>query len=69
MDEFDDDDDNGTFRFILGTKIWTKNGHCHRIDGPAVIYSDGDKRWFLKGIEYDPMTWLLKIHEMSEKSS
>ena len=30
-----------------GDKIWYKNGVCHREDGPAREYYDGDKEWYL----------------------
>ena len=36
----------------LGTKLWSKNGALHRLDGPAVVYADGNKRWFLNDTEY-----------------
>ncbi len=34
-----------------GDKYWYKPGTdiCHRLDGPAVEYSDGDKEWFQNG--------------------
>ena len=32
-----------------GTQWWYKNDELHREDGPAVIYADGTKRWFLNG--------------------
>jgi hypothetical protein len=32
---------------LNGTKLWkNKNNQFHRIDGPAVEYSDGDKVWY-----------------------
>jgi hypothetical protein len=34
----------------FGNKIWrNKDGELHRIDGPAIEYSDGDKFWFQNG--------------------
>ena len=32
---------------LHGTKEWHLNGKLHREDGPAVEYSNGDKRWYL----------------------
>ena len=32
-----------------GNKYWFLNNQFHRIDGPAVEYSDGTKEWFLNG--------------------
>ena len=35
---------------IHGDKFWrNKDGELHRIDGPAVEYSDGDKSWYQDG--------------------
>ena len=30
-----------------GTKRWFLNGKLHRIDGPAIEWSDGNKFWYL----------------------
>jgi hypothetical protein len=30
---------------------WYLNGKLHRTDGPAIEHSDGDKEWYLNGIE------------------
>ena len=32
-----------------GNKFWYLNGKLHRVDGPAVEYSNGDKFWYLNG--------------------
>ena len=29
-----------------GTKEWYLNGLCHREDGPAIEYANGDKAWY-----------------------
>lgn len=29
--------------------LWFKNGSLHRTDGPAVVFKDGEKFWFLNG--------------------
>ena len=39
--------------YTCGTKFWFQNGLVHRIDGPAVVYADGSKRWYING---DPVT-------------
>ena len=31
------------------SKAWFKNGNLHREDGPAVIYYDDYKKWYLDG--------------------
>ncbi len=33
--------------------IWFLNGEYHRDDGPAVIYEEGLKSWWLYNIRYD----------------
>lgn len=37
-----------------GVKLWyNSNGsHCHREDGPAIIYPNGDCSWILYGEDY-----------------
>ena len=32
-----------------GDKHWYLNGNLHRVDGPAVEWSDGSKEWYLNG--------------------
>lgn len=32
-----------------GSKIYTLEGKHHRLDGPAIEYSDGSKLWFQNG--------------------
>ena len=32
-----------------GDKLWYQNGKLHRLDGPAVEWSDGDKFWYQNG--------------------
>ena len=38
-------------------KCWYLNDKRHREDGPAVECSDGDKHWYLEGIEYTEEEW------------
>jgi hypothetical protein len=56
---------------------WYLNGKCHREDGPAVEWSNGDKYWFLNGelhredgpaVEYSDGTksWYLNWIQLSE---
>ena len=35
-----------------GDKCWYFDGNLHRVDGPAIEYSNGYKYWYLNGIEY-----------------
>lgn len=34
----------------LGDKYWYTNGLFHRMNGPAVEYTDGTKEWYTHGI-------------------
>ena len=50
-----------------GTKTYRNNGRLHRLDGPAVIYADGEVEWWAWGIrEKDPERTLDKSKEKSE---
>jgi len=40
-------------------------GWCHREDGPAVIYPDGSREWWLKGWEVG-MEYILDTPEKRE---
>jgi hypothetical protein len=33
----------------FGIKTWKLNGQCHREDGPAVEYANGEKHWYWHG--------------------
>ena len=38
---------------FFDTKIWRdKQGHYHRLDGPAIERVNGDKRWYINGKGY-----------------
>ena len=37
-----------------GSKCWYLHGKFHREDGPAIEYSDGEKKWYLNNEE---VTW------------
>ncbi len=46
----DFEDDPGVSRALLETaEKWAKDGKFHRLDGPAVIYSNGSKEWWQNG--------------------
>ena len=36
-----------------GDKSWYQNGERHRIDGPAIEYSNGNKFYFLRGQHFE----------------
>ena len=31
---------------------WYKNGELHRLDGPAIEHSNGNKEWYINGDQY-----------------
>ena len=37
---------------IIGNIYHVKNGEIHNENGPAVIYSDGSKRWYINNLEH-----------------
>jgi len=55
---------------VSGTKIWYVNGLYHRIDGPAVEYTNGDKEWYVNGEElHGPLDLLehgAKLEDIAE---
>jgi hypothetical protein len=52
---------NGLFVSTDGTQFWYKDGNIHREDGPAVIYPDGDKRWWFVSNEYQAIMFDSKL--------
>jgi hypothetical protein len=45
-----------------GIKVWyLLNGRLHREDGPAIEYMDGEKHWYLNGINYSQEEWFEKL--------
>ena len=49
-----------------GTKCWYLDGKRHREDGPAIEYADGDKSWFLNGVELTEEEFLVKTKKSCE---
>ena len=41
---------NYKVRSLIGTIRWVQDGKLHRLDGPAIIYSDEEKTWAINGI-------------------
>lgn len=39
-----------------GSKFYYKNNNLHRVDGPAIEYSDQDKEWWYNGKRMDCTT-------------
>ena len=47
-----------------GTVRWWCAYGLHRVDGPAVMKANGYRGWWLYGHRYEPMEWMLKVHEL-----
>jgi hypothetical protein len=45
---------------------WFKNGLLHREVGPAIIWSDGEKEWWLNNEEFTREEWLERLSEKSK---
>ena len=47
-----------------GTMRWydLKTSKYHRVDGPAIEYADGDKYWYLDGVEYTESEFNAKMN-------
>ena len=42
-----------------GNRLWTNSdGVRHREDGPAVVFLDGDKYWYISGKNFSKDEWL-----------
>ena len=50
----------------MNVSSWV-NGKRHREDGPAVEWNNGDKSWFLNGVEYTEQEYNLKIRNRKLK--
>lgn len=49
------------------TEWHTKDGKLHRLDGPAVEYTNGNKEWWINGVEYSKEDFL--VHTRSKFTS
>lgn len=60
--EFEEHEDYIIAHYSNGDKEYMDriNINFHREDGPALEYANGDKRWFINGVEY-PEDQYLKI--------
>jgi hypothetical protein len=50
-----------------GTKEWWLGDIYHRVDGPAIEYTDGVKWWRLNGYHYTFDNWLEANNYISEE--
>jgi hypothetical protein len=61
---------NGPAAVYRKTIEYWVNGNLHNLDGPAITWKNGDREWYIDGIEYDPGDFLnhpLVIKRMIEK--
>lgn len=53
-----------------GGIMWINaEGGYHREDGPAIEWADSEKRWYLNGVQYDCMEWMLKVFELNQEKN
>jgi hypothetical protein len=52
-----------------GNKYWILNRKLHRIDGPAIEFISGTKRWYLQDISYTEAEWKKKVAAMKKKAA
>ena len=51
-----------------GTKRWLlPNGLGHRGDGPAIEWNNGEKYWYLNGVEYTEREYRCKMRSIKLK--
>lgn len=43
--------------YANGTKLWFCNQKYHNLEGPAVEYSDGGKKYYIEDVEYSFEEW------------
>jgi hypothetical protein len=46
-----------------GAEKWFLHGKLHCDTGPAVTHYNGIEQYWLDGIQYDPVTYLMKCYE------
>lgn len=44
-----------------GTRRWGYHGGFHRDDGPAIIFSNGTRQWWLYNIQYTKLEWAQRV--------
>ena len=50
------------------TKYWFKDSMLHNKNGPAIIYPDGRKCWYLNDIKYTYVEWYIETHPQMTKT-
>ena len=51
-----------------GTQYHTYDNKFHNWDGPAIIKENGDKQWFIYGIEYTKQQFENQVGEMKRRN-
>lgn len=44
--------DNPAIVYEDGGCYWLKNGQCHRLTGPAIITTEGNRKYYINGERY-----------------
>ena len=57
---------HGIITDINDDKYWFINGKLHRTDGPAVVYTNGYKEWWINDKEYSFSEWI-KLSSLSHE--
>lgn len=60
-------EDGPALTYANGDQEWFIHGNHHREDGPAIIWGE-TKEWWVNGIQYDPLTWMIKVHDLKNNS-
>jgi hypothetical protein len=59
--------DGSWFHHVDNEIYWyNEEGLVHRVDGPAILYPDGDISWYLYDYKYDFDEWL-KLTPISDE--
>jgi hypothetical protein len=53
--------------FYHGIEYINNQGRLHREDGPARIWNNGSKFWYLNGLNYSEQDWETKVTELKLK--
>ena len=48
-----------------GDKFWYQNDKLHRLDGPAMEWSDGSKDYWIEDEKYSYEDWKKKVEEIN----
>jgi hypothetical protein len=61
--------DGGKSFKAINEVVHYENGLCHREDGPAIIFQNGNKCWYLNGKSYTfEEKWNLKVDALRKSN-